>query len=285
MNSGSFFLFSKEKEDNGMKREKTAEQGLHEAALYLRRHTPVILSCMSVAGMIGTAILTGRGTVKAMNLIMDNSGVNHEGQPYSPTKSEKVFLCWKCYIPATILGLATISCIVGARVLDKRRQASMLSAYGLLDQAYQRYRKAATSIYGEEADTKIRREAAKEVYVSGDGYFLSSPELDRRSECVLFFDQYSQRYFTATMTAVINAQYHVNRNFLLRGWVSVNELYEFIGIDGIDAGDAMGWDSYDMTVGGVSWLDFENRYFNTADGTGCYMLSAIYDPAPLFLED
>jgi hypothetical protein len=230
-------------------------------------------------GVVLTAIMAVKATPKAVDLIRADSRQNHDGDPYAYTKLEAVRSCWRCYIPAALIGLSTISCVFGANILNKRNQASLVSAYALLNQSYQRYRKAAKSVYGEDTDLKIKVQMARDTYISADGYSIYSSDLDHpESEKVLCFDMYSQRYFRSTIASVLNAQYHLNRNLSLRGYVSVNEFYEFLGIDKINGGNEIGWSIDEFMDGGIMWLDFENDYVEMDDGMECHIIAAIVDP-------
>ena len=105
------------------------------------------------------------------------------------------------------------------------------------------------------------------------------------SEKILFYDDHSKRYFTSTMTAVINAQYHFNRNLMLRGDAYLNEFYTFLGIETTDDGDKMGWSIEELMEGGIMWLDFENRLVKMDDGLECYIVSALWEPIVLDLDE
>ena len=249
-----------------------------KAKLYLKRSTPTILSCASVIGIVATTVTAIKATPKAVELVKANSRINHDGDPYASTKIEVIQSCWRCYIPTVLIGLSTITCILGINVLNKRNQASLTTAYGLLNESYQKYRKAANTVFGDNADSKIKVQMAKDAYVSADGYSVYSLEDDEEGERILCYDLYSQRYFVGTMAAVLNAQYHLNRNLSLRGYASVNEFYEFLGIDGIKYGDDIGW-SYDQCVEeGILWLDFENSQTIMDDGMKCCVISALWEP-------
>lgn len=87
------------------------------------------------------------------------------------------------------------------------------------------------------------------------------------------------------MAAVLNAQYHLNRNLCLRGNVSVNEFYEFLGIDKIEHGDDIGWSMDELMEGGVMWLDFENGRTQMDDGLECCVISALWEPNKFCFED
>lgn len=250
----------------------------HKSKLYLKQSSPAILTCLGAVGVITTAVLAVKSTPRASELIKADSRVNHDGDPHAYTKLEAIQSCWKCYIPATLIGLSTIACIFGANVLNKRNQASLASAYAMLNESYQRYRKAANTVYGEDADSKIKAQMAKDTYVSADGYSVYYADLDPESEKILCYDLYSQRYFTATMAAVLNAQYHVNRNLCLRGNTTINEFYEFLGIEPINHGDEIGWSMDEFMEGGIMWLDFENSQSVLDDGMECCVISALWDP-------
>jgi len=255
---------------------------LSKSKSFLKKSSPTILTCFSVAGVVGTTVLAVKATPKAVELIKNDSRRNHDGDPHAYTKLEAVQSCWKCYIPAALVGLSTITCIIGINVLNKRNQASLASAYALLSESYQQYRKAAKTVYGDDADSKIKAQMAKDTYIkvfsSAGGYSVYSPDLDSESEKILCYDLFSQRYFTSTMAAVLNAQYHVNRNLQLRGEVSINEYYDFLGIDKIENGDDIGWDINEFIEGGISWLDFDNRHTVLDDGLECCVISCSLGP-------
>ena len=80
------------------------------------------------------------------------------------------------------------------------------------------------------------------------------------------------------MAAVLNAEYHINRNLQLRGYCTINEFYEFLGIDGIDYGDEIAWSLDSLMEGGIMWLDFENHNAVMDDGLECCIVSAIWCP-------
>jgi hypothetical protein len=251
---------------------------LRKSKSYLKRSSPTILTCIGAIGVVATSVMAVKVTPKAVDLIRADSRQNHDGDPYAYTKLEAVQSCWQCYIPAALVGLSTITCIVGINALNKRNQASLTSAYALLSESYQRYRKSANTVYGEDADSKIKAQMAKDTYVSADGYSVYSADLDLESEKILCYDLFSQRYFTATMAAVLNAQYHVNRNLCLRGDTTINEFYEFLGIEPINHGDEIGWSMDEFLEGGIMWLDFENSQSVLDDGMECCVISALWDP-------
>ena len=232
----------------------------------LRRSSPTILTALGIVGVVGTAVMAVRATPKALKLI---KAKKDELETDKLTPMELVQTTWRCYIPSALIGVGTITCIVGIGVMDKRNQAALTSAYTMLNESYKQYRQAAKKVYGEDADNKIHTEMAKDAKVASSdwGYQVYNMDMDPESEQVLFYDLTSKKYFTTTMAAVLNAQYHVNRNLSLRGDCSLNEYLSFLGVDGVDKGDEVGWDiSYMVEELESYWLDFDNYKTILEDG-------------------
>lgn len=254
---------------------------LNRIARKIQISSPTILSLVGAGGVIVTSIIAVKATPKALRILEDQHYHHYYNseEPNNISKMDIIKMTWKCYIPTAIVGTSTIACILGANVLNKKNQASLVSLYSMVDQSYKRYKLAAGEVFGEDADKKIKAQVAKDTYVSCDGNKVYSPDQDG-SEKVLFYDYFSGRYFTSTIAAVINAQYHMNRNFILRGESCINEFYNFLGIDPIEGGDDIGWaDEY--AEAGFAWIDFEISKITMDDGLECHVVSPITNPEPV----
>lgn len=241
-----------------------------------------VLTVLGIAGTVATAVLAAKETPKALALVENRK---HElGTDDIPVR-EAVMASWRCYAPTVLMGAATSACIIGIGILDRKSQASLSSAYAMLNESYKRYRQAANTVYGENADKRIQAAAAKDAYISADGCALYSADMDPDSEKILFYDTLSKRYFMSTMAAVLNCQYHINRNLQLKGQVSLNDFYEFLGIDGVDHGDEMAWSMDTLLDGGIMWLDFENAKTVMDDGLECCVVSPLFEPEAVCGED
>ena len=155
-----------------------------------------ILSCVGAVGVVATSVLTAKATPKAMKICegLRNERVNNYEE--EPTKFEYVKASWKCYIPAIIAGASTVTCILGANVLSVKAQASLMSAYALLDSTYKDYQKKVAEKYGEEADKGIKDDIVRDHY-------NGVPEPMHEDE-QLFFDMNTMQYFTANIDEVIH---------------------------------------------------------------------------------
>jgi hypothetical protein len=245
----------------------------------LKRASPTILTCISAVGVVGTAVLAIRATAKATKLLEE--ATDEKGEEL--TKLEVVKVAGPTYIPTVVIGASTITCIVGSNLLNQRQQASLASAYAMLNQSYGRYRKAAKEVYGKDADAKINAKVAEDVYISGQNIVNSgiiySPEWNSKSDQILFYDMVGQGgYFWSTIPAVLNAMYHVNRNLACIGAVTVNDYRKFIGIEETIDGDEQGWDMDLVSEEGCLWLDFENCFTKLDDGMECCVISTNISP-------
>lgn len=245
-----------------------------------KKHVSLILTCLGSAGVIATAIITGRATIKAMH-ILEEAEESHE-----LTKMEKFKIIAPTYTPATILGVSTVACIFGANILNQKYQASLMSAYALVNSSYNDYKRKLKELYGEDAHNKIvdelAIEKADEIYICADSCIESSSlTIDgENAERRLFYDGYSKRYFEASVEQVLNAEYHLNRNYILRGSACINEFYEFLGIAPMSGGEELGWD----ICSEIFWIDFNHHKFTTKDGLECCYISMPFEPGEDWLK-
>ena len=239
-----------------------------------KKHISLILTCLGSAGVIATAIVTGRATIKAMHILEEAEG------NCKLSKTEKFKIVAPTYIPATILGVSTVACIFGANIFYQKYQASLMSAYALVKSSYNDYKSKLKELFGEVAHDKIVEELAIEkadgIYIRADSYIKSSSlTIDgKNAERRLFYDEYSKRYFEASVEQVLNAEYHLNRNYILRGSACINEFYNFLGIAPMSGGDALGWD----ICSEIFWIDFDHHNFTTDDGLECCYISMLFEP-------
>ena len=251
---------------------------LRNSKVFLDRNAPTILTCLGGVGVIVTSIMAAKATVKALRRVEEVK--NEKGKDLS--KLELIKAAGPVYIPSIVVGVSTVACIFGANALNKRQQAALMSAYALLDNSYKEYKNKVIELYGEEAHQKvvdaIAVEKAEDKYVHSS-YMCSSCDLaaeEHSSEPKLFYEEFGNRYFTSTIEQVITAEYHLNRNYVLRGYSVLNELYDFLGLEPTDYGSTVGWAPNDD---GMYWIEFNHRKSVMDDGTEFYILEMPFSPS------
>lgn len=222
---------------------------------FLRRNSSTILTCVGAVGVVATSVMAVKATPKALTLI--ENATEEKGEKL--TKLEIVKVAGPAYIPAVITGVATIACIFGSNIISKHQQASLMSAYALLDSQYKEYREKVDEIYGEEAGEKVREEIAKDKY-TGDGLLLDD-------DIELFYDFYSGRYFESTKEKVLWAQYETNRALFVNCAVGLNEYYDFLGLEPRPEYDEIGWTCGQMEeMYWHPWIEFDHEDITIEDG-------------------
>ena len=159
----------------------------------------IILTCFGALGVVATTIVAVRATPKAMEIIeVEKRNRRNEMIEASMKPLDYVKVAWKPYIPTLAVGVSTIACIFGANVLNKKAQASLMSAYALLSSSYKEYKGKVKELYGDDADIAVKSEMVKDQY---EEYEDHEEPLDEDDQ--LFLDFNTLRYFRAKMEDVV----------------------------------------------------------------------------------
>lgn len=238
----------------------------------IQKHSPTILTCIGAAGTIATAVLTGRATIKAVRIADGMQYFDPEiGYALEAPKKAIVKAVWKEYIPAIGVGVATIACIFGANTLNKRQQATLVSAYALLDRAYKEYQNKVKEVLGEESAGKVEDTIAREK--------CKASQIVPKGDNLLFFDPFYGEPFERAMLEVQDAEYRLNQKFAIEGEATLNDFYEFLGLNPIVTGNYIGWtqeasfDNYNY-----QWIEFEHIPKEGDDGMVYYMIEMPWPP-------
>ena len=99
--------------------------------MVVSKHSPEILTGIGIAGMITTTILAVKATPKALTLVEDKKKELELYPTDKLTTIETVKATWKCYIPAAVTGITSITCLIGANSVNSRRNATLATACNL----------------------------------------------------------------------------------------------------------------------------------------------------------
>ena len=248
-------------------------------AIFFKKNSATILTITGTVGVVATSILTAKAAVKASKIIEEAE--QEKGEKL--TVKESVETVWTVFIPPVVAGASTITCVFGANILNKRQQASLVSAYALIENSYREYKAKLKELYGEEAHNNIvdavAAEKCKDIHVPSGGLTSEyTQEIGSDTEPRLFYDEYSGRYFESTIEKVLLAEYHLNRNYILRGFARLNDFYEFLGLEQTDYDEAVGWD----ICSEIYWIDFNHRKILIGDDNDsfeCYVIEMPYYPS------
>lgn len=203
----------------------------------LSKNAPAILTGVAVIGTATTAIFAAKAAPKASWIIGEYESTLEPGE--TADIWEKVKISWHCYIPAAVAGLSTVACIIGAQQVNSHRNAALLSAYSIAQTAAKEYSDKVVEVIGEKKNEEIRDEVNKDRLkrspVDDNEIVITNGGKD------LCYDSLSGRYFLSDMEALRRAQNDVNQQLLGDSWISLNELYSYMGLRGTKLGETLGW--------------------------------------------
>lgn len=216
-----------------------------QAEKFTTDHSPQILTGIAVAGTIGTAVLTGKATLKAVAMVREAEYWRDKSTQsnYLETR-DKVALTWKLYVPPFIAGATTVAAIIAATQIGTRRAAAIAAAYAVSEKAFTEYKEKVVEKLGENKERAVRDEVAQDrvrnnpvtenqIIVSGGGK-------------VLCYEPYTGRYFMSDMETLKKAQNDLNYMVLNNYYASMSDFYDLIGLDRTKISDDMGWNSDKM---------------------------------------
>ena len=224
----------------------------------VQKKSPEILTGLGIAGMITTVVLAVKATPKALDLIDEevekqnrklsqeayDSGYSTVNQIDKLKPVETVKVAWKPYIPALLLGGASVGCLIGANTVSARRHAALYSAYELSKTAYNELNEKVTEVVGEKKVTEIKQKLAE------DKVNKVSPEgaIEKKSNVVIagdgdtwFIDAMSNQPFLSSKNKLDAAANELNRKMRSDMYVSLSQFYDEVGIEHTGTSDYIGW--------------------------------------------
>lgn len=149
------------------------------AKLFVKKHSPTILTICSVGATLGAVATTAKATWDAKDIIEEHNGdIEKLHAEYEETHSEEVKkkiadaylktgveLADLYFAPLALIGISIGSAIFSNKISNARLAAAGAS-YTLLKQMFDKYRNNVKEKYGEEADQDIlygAKEVEKEV--------------------------------------------------------------------------------------------------------------------------
>ena len=237
---------------------------------FVRKNLPTILSWTAAGGVVATAVTSAQASKKAekdkLRYAIQNQIYVEEMEPV-----EVVAVTWKDYILPTVVAGTTIFCTLKSNAINQERQRALAASYIILRERFDKYVRKIKERYGEETHQRIMNELAIEQaqppFISCESFMKgtsTSVDLDDEVQRV-FYDATSGKLFTSTMTKVLEAEYHLNRNMSLGKFVTMQDWYDFLGIEATDncppwqmnatSLASVGWEICDS----FQWLDFDHE--------------------------
>lgn len=217
------------------------------------KYLPTIFTSLGCIGVVGTTVLSAKATPKACDIIAeynsDKCELHGDGKVYHVTQSWSDLDIWQkgkklgpVYTPTAASCAGTIACIVLSDIFARRYHAAVTKSLASIALMY----KAGTDAFKKR---EAERKATQYDFDSCD------------PEKIIVFDEYFLEPIEISRSDLYAALYEFNRNYQLRGYGPLFELYEFITNDEIVSDDSdpakqFGW-SIDLGEEyGYIWIDF-----------------------------
>lgn len=233
------------------------------AVLKLQKSSPTTLFYAGAAGVVVTAVLSAKATLKTQQILEDDNVQRFQTADQElreHTNQEKVQLAGKiarAYLPTVVVGAATIGALTGSHRILTTRNTSLTAAYAALSDAYDRYQKRVVEEIGEDKEQAIRQDLTKKTFEeNGNTVKYKVPGLAQVSPYARFFDELSSSFTKSAEQNLLFLrcqQDYFNNMLRARGHVFLNEVYDALGLERSGAGAVVGWI---LNEAGDNYIDF-----------------------------
>ena len=222
---------------------------------------------IGIAGMVVSTVLAVKATPKALRLVEEAK--KRETVEVLPTK-EVVKVTWKCYIPAAVTGIFSVSCLIFSTAVHSRRNAALATACSISEAALKEYRDKVIETVGEKKETIIRDAIAKD-HINQNPVSSNEVILTGKGD-VLCYEIWSGRYFRSDIEKLRKIENDLNREMIGDMYVTLNDFYDLIGIPNVKIGDDLGWSISRSSIE----MSFSSQL--TEDGTPCLVVGFVTPP-------
>ncbi len=233
---------------------------------------------VNVAWTVGAVVTMHNATIKAEEIL------NQQENKEELTTKDKAKLTWKSYIlPTTFTVCSVVMTGVSTycHISTLKQQVALLGVSAVTTEKLNKLANKVKDTYGEESYNhmieEIQAEQTKDPYISVGGMY--DDLMEDKEEEVLFYDSYSDTWFKAPKLRVKDAEYHTNRNFAIGGHATIQEFYQFLGLDELYE-RFKGSDIYWQPCDWMYFIDFNHIKRHKPDGTLYFELQFAGDPQP-----
>jgi hypothetical protein len=240
--------------------------------LALKKNAPTILTGAGVIGFAVTTALAIKATGKAVQVMPEihkdiaMAKMKAEDEELSErdtmeavvrTYAKSSLVLAEIYWPVLVAGSASIVCVLAGHGMMRRRQASLVAAYTMLDASYKAYRARIRERFGEDVEREAYTDVKAMRIFDEEGEHL---EIDRDdvlpSMYARFFDCYNVNWSKTVEYNVLflrAQQDWANNKLQAQGHLFLNEVYDALGMERSQAGQLVGWK---WKSGGDNFVDF-----------------------------
>ncbi len=273
----------------------------------VKKHSPEILVVSGIVGLVTGAVLACRATTKVRTILDERDEqllavdtLENEGRLYADdakteytaddAKKDKIIISVKTgaklvklYAPAVTLGAASIVSILAGHHILSKRNAAIAAAYAAVENSFKEYRKRVAERFGEEVDDELKYDIrAKQIVDTVTDENGKEKKIKKTikaadsnlggSPYAIMFDKDTAKLWESDneynlMHLRIEQQW-ANDMLKCRGYLSLNDIYERLGVKPSKMGQIVGWKYDHDNPDFDNFVDFGIREIDadTADG-------------------
>lgn len=205
-----------------------------------------ILIGAGVASLITSTVLAVKATPKALNSIDDEKD---ELSVSELTRKDVVKVAWKHYIPSALCAIAGTSAIIAGATMNKRKSAALTALYSVTNQTFQEYRTQTKQMVGDEKARELDKRTTERVVRNRESQYIINDVdyndfIDKTGNgTTIIKDEITGKVFMSSTRAVEKAIVKANRKIFTEGYITLNEWYSELDVQGVPILDFFGWDA------------------------------------------
>lgn len=268
-----------------------------------KKHSPEILVTVGVIGIVASTVMACKSTTKVNDVVdeaketidkihdaVENHKHTSDGEEYTQEIADKdlsivyIQTGWKfvkLYGPAVALGIVSVGCVVGSNRILNKRNAALAAAFTAVDNSFKEYRGRVIDRFGKELDRELRFGIkAKDVEVTTtdeNGEEKTETQSVNVVDPNLAHDIYSIIWCEGNTgwtknpelnkVFLIQQQNYANDKLRLNGVLTLNEVYDMLGVQRTGYGQIAGWVYTEDCSAGDNYVDF--GIFDPNDAKKC----------------
>lgn len=272
-----------------------ASRSLHKVGFKFKKHSPEILVVAGVVGIVTSTVMACKATTKVNDIVEESKETidkihdaveNHrhtsDGEEYTQEVANKDLAIvytqtgWKfvkLYGPAVALGVASIACMVGSNQILRKRNVALATSLAAVSTSFKEYRGRLIERFGDigkdldrELRFGIKAKEVEERVVDENGnettvtktVEVADPNLAHSLYSVVFCEGNTGWTRNAELNKVflIQQQNYANDKLKMNGVLTLNEVYDMLGIDRTAYGQIAGWVWTEDSTAGDNFVDF-----------------------------
>lgn len=219
----------------------------------VKDHSGTICAVTAMAGVVATAILSGKAAVR----------VDHEID-CDMTKKERAKVYARCYWKTAAVGAATCGLIFGSDRIHVRKEVGLAGLAALWKGKYVDLDKATLETVGEEKYKEIQKTVIENKIKENPN--IPDKPSNATDDTILVYEPYTDQYIWTTREQIWYALYEANLRLQKDGDVKLSVIIDYLGGEWDPMGDMIGW-NYDNEVQAEAWSYYDG---------GIELLSDVY---------